>query len=148
MRGEQIAWHNRTNAGRSAGVNQIAGAERDLPRQLRHHFGHAPDHLPDVAALMLYTVYQQGDGAALEMPGIARGRNIAAWRGRIETLADFPWQPEIAGVALAIAARQIDADGIPPDMIDRISNSNVAASAADRNDQLDLELEVGCEWRI
>src|SRR4051812_19100179 len=82
------------------------------------------------------------------MPGIARGRNIAAWRRCIETLADFPWQPEIAGVALAIAARQIDADSIPPDMIDRISNSNVAASAADRNYQFDLELEVGCEWRI
>jgi len=82
------------------------------------------------------------------MLGFARRRDMAAWRGRIEALADFPWQPEIAGVALTIAPCQIDADGISPDMIERIGNGNVAAIAADRNNQFDLELKVGRKWRI
>ena len=51
----------------------------------------------------------------------------------------------IARIALTIAPRQIDADGIAEDMIERIGNGDVAATAADSDDQFDLELEVGRE---
>src|ERR1700716_3757091 len=145
MGGNQIARHNGTYSRRGAGINQIAGAERDLLRQLRDHLGPAPDHLPDIAALALGAIYRKRDDAALEMPPIPRRRDGAARRGSVEALADFPRQTPIARITLAVAPGQIDADGIAPDMSGRVGNRDVASAAADRDHQLHLELKIGGE---
>src|SRR6202162_2121080 len=82
------------------------------------------------------------------MRRIAPLQDAAARRRCVKTLADFPGQTHIARVALAVASRQIDADGITPDVTVCIGNGDVAATAAERNHQLDLELEIGGEGRI
>lgn len=78
----------------------------------------------------------------------SRRRDGAAWRRGVEALADFPRQTLIARVTLTIAPRQIDADGIAPDMIARVGNGNVTSAAADRDHQFHLELKIGGERRI
>src|ERR1700716_3684312 len=101
MGGNQIARHNGTYARWGAGINQIAGAERDLLRQLRDHLGDVPDHVPDIAALALDAIYRKRDDAVLEMPSITRRGDGAARRRSVEALADFPGQAQIARVTLA-----------------------------------------------
>ena len=84
----------------------------------------------------------------LEVSGVAHLSDRSARRRSIETLADLPRQTQIAGVALAVAAREIDADRIAPDQAGGCFHGNVAAASAEGYDQFDLELEVGCERRI
>src|SRR3978361_1161636 len=82
------------------------------------------------------------------MPDVGRPRDRTAGSRGVEGLSGFPWQPQIPGVALAVAARQIDADGVSPDMIERLCCRDIAPREAKGNYQFHLELEVGGEWRI
>jgi hypothetical protein len=49
---------------------------------------------------------------------------------------------------LQIAAGQIDAYAIAPDMIEGAIDGNVGSAFANRNDQLDFVVKVFCLWRI
>src|ERR1700690_2053584 len=82
------------------------------------------------------------------MGGIASLHDRAARRRSVETLAGLPGQARIARVALAVASRQINADGVTPNVLVGIGDRDVAAVASDRDPQLDLELEIGGERRI
>src|SRR3982075_3195710 len=82
------------------------------------------------------------------MPSITRPRDGAAGRRGVEALSDFPWKAQIAGVTLAVAPRQVDADGIAPDMIERLPDRDVAPAEPERDHQFHLELEIRGERRI
>src|SRR5258705_12169010 len=140
--GNHIARHDGADTCRRAGVDHGGGPNLNKPRQLRDHLGYAPDHLSDVATLAFDAIHRQPNDAALEMSRIARSRNGTAWRRGIETLSDFPRQPQIAGVTLAVAPCQVDADGIAPDMIKRLPDRDIAPGKPERDHQFHLELEV------
>src|SRR5579872_3059776 len=144
---DHVARHDRTDAGRRAGIDEIAGRECYLLRQLCDDFRNIPDHLADIAALALRPVDGKRDRTMFEMLGVLL-RDRPAWRRGIEALADLPWQPHVAGVELTVAAGEIDADGIAPDQAIGFLNGDVPPALAKRDDQLDLELEIRCERRI
>src|SRR5437016_4213184 len=76
-------------------------------------------------------------------PAGARCRYDRPDRGRvIEALAHVPGPPGFLGRRLQIAPSHVEAGGIAPDGIPGVAESEVAGVAADRNDQLHLEMEV------
>src|SRR5690606_18269721 len=66
----------------------------------------------------------------------------------IEGLADLPRQALGEGLALAIAPGEIDADRVAVDRLERARDRKVAAAVADRDDELDLVLQIVGAGRI
>src|SRR5262249_27311851 len=87
------------------------------------------------------------DPALAWMPDL-RGRLQRAARGRfVERLADFPRPLHLARGGLQVAPRQVDADAVPPDAIERARGLDVAPAAHERDHELDLVLKVlGQRW--
>ena len=71
-----------------------------------------------------------------------------AGRGMVERLADFPGPFLLARGLLQVAARQIDADRIAVDVIERLVGRDVQAAALHRHDQLDLVMQVLGQRRV
>src|ERR1700746_2035832 len=129
---DHVARHHGADARWRAGIDQVAGTQRHLFRQLRDHFRNTPDHLTGVTALAFNAVDRQPDRAVFEMSGIGYFGDRAARCRSVKTLADFPGQAHVAGVALALASREIDTDRVTPDVTVRIADRDVASLPADR----------------
>src|SRR5262249_57515617 len=88
------------------------------------------------------------DPALAWMPDL-RGRLQRAARGRfVERLADLPRPLHLARGGLQVAPRQVDADAIPPDAVERARGLDVAPAALERDHELDLVLKVLGQRRI
>jgi hypothetical protein len=64
------------------------------------------------------------------------------WGGQVEALAPVPRPPLFAGGELQVAPGQVDADTVAEHVIERPLGRDVRAGGADRDDQLDLVVEV------
>ena len=65
-----------------------------------------------------------------------------ARRGKIERLSPIPGAALFAGVKLKIAPGQINANAIPPYMIERFVRRDFSPTLADTHDKLNLIVEV------
>ncbi len=66
----------------------------------------------------------------------------------VEGLADLPRALLLARCELQVAPRQVDADRIAVDVIERLVGGDVQAAALHRHDQLDLVMQVLGQRRI
>ncbi len=126
----------------------IARAERHLQRQLRDDLRNVPDHLGQIALLLFGAVHRQPDLALRRMADFGGRTQRAAWRGLVEGLADFPGLFLLARGHLQVAAGEVDADAIAVDVIERLVGGNIHPAALQRDDQLDLMLEILRQRRV
>ena len=66
----------------------------------------------------------------------------------IEALAPVPRTALVARGELQITTREIDADGVPEDVLERAGGRDVGTTARERDDELDLVVEVARERRV
>src|ERR1700754_1403770 len=109
-----VPGRERRDAGGRAGHDDIAGAERDLLRQLPDDLRHAPDQFGEVALLPLGAVDREPDLALGRMADLRSRLQRAAGRGVIERLADLPGPLLLARGLLQVAAGEVDADAVAP----------------------------------
>ena len=66
----------------------------------------------------------------------------AADRRPVEALAEIPGPPHIARGQLQVAPRQVIADGVAPDVVQRLRLVDIGTATADRDHQLGLVVQV------
>ena len=66
----------------------------------------------------------------------------------VEALADVPRPARLLRLALQVAPGHVEADGVAPDMAHRIGGLDGLAGLADRDDELDLVVQVLGQGRI
>src|ERR1700735_4508621 len=72
----------------------------------------------------------------------------SAGRRMVERLADFPGPLDIAGCDLQVAAREIYADAVAVNAIERLLRFDVAAAVLERDDKLYFVMHVLGQRRI
>src|SRR5690606_31509541 len=117
------------DACRRAGHDDVARGEADLLRELVDDLRHVPDHLREVAVLFDDAVLLEVNAALRGMADLARRPEGAHRRGRVERFSDLPRPLDVARSDLQIAPRQVDADAVAPDAIERLCGRDVAAAA-------------------
>jgi len=70
---DSVAGRQRRDAGRRSRHDDVAGADRDLLRELPDDFRHAPDQLGEITLLPLGAVDRQPDLAFRRMPILEAG---------------------------------------------------------------------------
>src|SRR5260370_20096649 len=60
----------------------------------------------------------------------------------VERFADFPRPLFLARCQLQIAAREVDADAIAVDLVERLVGGNVESAALQRHDQFDFVMQI------
>src|SRR6202034_2368166 len=95
-----------------------------------------------------FAVDLESDAALRRMAGLGGRLDRSAGRRMVERLADCPRALDVAGGDLQVAAREIDADAIAVDAIERLLRLDVAAAALERDDKLDLVVHVLGQRRI
>src|SRR6478609_8839896 len=143
-----VAGRDGRYAGRRARHDDVAGGDLDLLRQLPDDLGHAPDQFGEVALLPLGAVDREPDLALRGMADPGGRLQRGAGRGMVERLADFPWPFFLARGLLQVAARQIDANRIAVDVIERLVGRDIQPAALHRHDQLDLVMQVLGQRRV
>src|SRR5258705_8817022 len=73
---------------------------------------------------------------------------LRAGRRMVERFADLPRPLLLAGGKLQVAPRQVDANRIAVDVVERLLCRTVKAAALHRDDQLDLVMEVLGQRRV
>lgn len=68
--------------------------------------------------------------------------------GVLEGLGRRPRLAGFLGFRLQVAAREIDADGVSVDMVERFLDGNVGAAAAQGDDQFNLVVDIGGTRRV
>ena len=66
----------------------------------------------------------------------------------IEALAHLPGMPFVLGTRLQVTPREIETNGVAEDASERLLRRNVSPTLAERNDQLDLVLQIASHRRI
>src|SRR4029077_7284172 len=110
--------------------------------------GRVPDHLLEIAVLADLAVALEGDAALLRVADLGGRPQRAARRRGVERLADLPRPLLVARGDLQVAPREVDADAVSPDRIERLVAFDVAAAALKRDYQLDLVVHVLGQRRI
>src|SRR5262245_1939288 len=82
------------------------------------------------------------------MADLARGLQRSAGRGGVERLADLPRPLHVARGDLQVAAREVDADAVAPDAVERLVELDVAAAGLERHHQFHLAMHVLGERRV
>src|SRR5688572_24206576 len=93
------------DAGGRAGKDEVARLEREPGGKLRDDFGHAPDHVRDVALLAERAIHFEPDAAAAGMSDVGRARDRRHRRGMIEALGRVPWLSFFLHERLHVAPR-------------------------------------------
>ena len=118
------------DAGRRSRHDDVAGGELHLLRKLPDDFGHVPDQFGEVALLGFLAVHRQPDLALGGMADLGSGLDRGAGRGIVEGFSDFPRPLLLARGKLQVAAGEVDADGVPVDMVQRLVGGNIEAAEA------------------
>ncbi len=84
----------------------------------------------------------------LGMPDLVGGLQRPAGRRGVERLADLPRPLHVARGDLQVAPREVDADAVALDAVERLIELDVAAARLERDHQLDLVVHVLGERRI
>ena len=71
-----------------------------------------------------------------------------ARRGVVERLAHLPRAAHFLRLALQVAARHVEPDAVAEDVVERFLDRDVRAALADRDDHLDLVVQVFGHLRI
>ena len=66
----------------------------------------------------------------------------------VEALADVPRPALLLRLALQVAPRHVEADGVAPDVAHRVGGGDALAALADRDDELDLVVQVLGQGRV
>ena len=111
------------DARRRAGHDDVAGGELDHLGQFRDDLRHVPDHLIEIAVLAHLAVDLERDAALRRMADLGGRLERPARRRMVERLADLPRPLDVARGDLQVAARQIDADAVAVDAIERLFRS-------------------------
>lgn len=135
---EHVAAHDGRHAGRRVGKDQVARRQLDELRQAGDDFGHFPGHLCQIAALAQFAVHGEPDAALGRMLEHARRRDGADRPALVEALAHVPRLPLFLGARLQVAARQVEADGVTENVLERLVDRDIGAALAERDDQLDF----------
>src|SRR6266508_5655733 len=114
--------------GRS-GHDDVAGRKLDHLGQLGDDFRDVPDHLIEIAVLAHLAVHLEHDAALARMPDLGGGLERPARRRMVEGLADLPRPLDVARGDLQVAPREVDADAVAVDAVERLRGRNVAAAA-------------------
>ena len=130
-----------------AGEDQIPGAQFVQPRERGHDVRHVPQHLTHIRLLAQHAVDLKPDAPVGRMAG-GGGPDGRERRGTVETLSGIPGLAVRLGGGLQIAARQVVAGSVAEHVSERLRDGDVAPAAAERNDQLDLVLQIGGRRRI
>src|SRR5258708_15199687 len=146
--GDLVARLDRADAGRRARENQIARLQRDRLRHVTDYVGDRPDHFGEIALLTHFAVHRQPDAALARMAGLRDRTQRRDRAGRVETLRPVPRTALFLRDDLQVAARQVDADAVAPDVIERLVRRNRLTGLADRDDQFDLVLHIRSQRRI
>src|SRR5690242_14681701 len=97
---ELVALLDRVHAGRRAGIDEIAGAERHQAREIVDRLGDAPDELRDVALLADLAIHLEPDRALADMADLLHRRNRRAGCRLVEAFAHVPGPAHLLGLAL------------------------------------------------
>src|SRR5580658_1871403 len=139
---EAVAFDDGADPGWCARVNEISCRQRNEARKIRDRFGDGPNKLRDIALLPGLAVHFEPDRALADMARSAYRRDRGA-RGRlVEALAEVPGTAELLGLALEVAPRHVEPDGIAEDEVECLVDRHVAPAFGQRDHQLDLVLIV------
>src|SRR5690348_9828600 len=75
---------HRTHAIRRSRIDQVAGRQLNVAREVGDRLGHAPDQVLDVALLPDLAVDLEPDRALVDMADLRNGRDRRAGRGLVE----------------------------------------------------------------
>src|SRR5690348_618811 len=75
---EPVAALHRADAGGRAAIDEIAGRQRDIAREVGNGLGHRPDELVDIALLADFAIHLEPDRPLRDVPGLARRRDRRA----------------------------------------------------------------------
>jgi hypothetical protein len=67
----------------------------------------------------------------------------AARRGGFDRFADFPRSAHLLGLALQVAARHVEADGVAIDAVEGLLGRDIGATLGQGDDELDLVVHIG-----
>ena len=87
-------------------------------------------------------IHLQFDAACIQMPNGRCRLQRPNRAGPLKGFADLPRTALLFRFALQIAARHVEADGIAPDMLQRIAQGDVGAATFQRHHKLDLVMHV------
>src|SRR5438045_3219375 len=76
------------------------------------------------------------------MADLGRGLERRARRGLVEALSHLPRAAHLLRFALEVAPRHVEPDAVAPDGLERLLERNVLPALADRDDHLDLVVDV------
>src|SRR5579864_1019073 len=122
--------------------NQVARLERHRLRNVADNVGHRPDHFVEIALLTDFAIDRQPDAARARMAGFLNRKQRRNRTRRVEALGPVPRTALFLGDGLQVAACQVDADTVTPDVIQRLVRRNRLSALADRDDQFDFVMQV------
>src|SRR5690606_26419831 len=105
-------------------------------------------HQGDIAVLLDLAIYREADTGALRVANFRGWMNRGARRGPIEALAHIPRSAHLLGLVLQISPRQIYAQGVAVDMIQRLLEGDIRTPLADRDHEFELEVQAAGLGRI
>ncbi len=141
---EAVTRNDRADAGWRAGEDQVAGLQFHCLAANRYNIRHRPDHLGQISLLAYFAIDGEPDPPAVRNAVVIRRDQRAAGGRMIERFRPVPWPAGLLRHILQVAAGQVDADAIAPDMAGRSIAADIHAALADGDHQLDFVMKVFC----
>src|SRR4029453_11922415 len=113
-----------------AAEDQVARRQLPRRRQVFDDLADVPDQLADRALLAEDAVDLERDPRLGAPPALGGAAHRADRRRVVEALADLPGPAELLRLALQVAPRHVEADGVAPDALHRIGGLDLAPAGA------------------
>src|SRR6185312_8206127 len=146
--GHEVGEPHGAHARGGAGEDEVAGLEVPCRREVRDHLWNFPDEIGDPALLAANAIHIQSDLHFRDVLDPCRRGNAAHGCRAVESLGDAPRSAELLRLALQVAPCHVEPHGVAVDAALRVVLTQVGATLAHGNDQLDLVVQLAREAGI